>query len=495
MRFKKIHKGLFIFVLSVILVFNFFQYFVPDRVKVLLIGLLISILSITVVLYRIKIFGISDPVLIFSLIFLFYNGLVLINFSYFLNYGVLALELFPTSFTSNVVLKASFFALTSYFGFLGGVLILQNEKRLSNDSSIKYDFNNENLNYDSLILLSVIFYFLGIVMFFLTYSGIKGFVGSLSINRVARLNTLAQESSLPYPGFIFVSIAIMFYVSLCKKSKLFFLIFSMFFSFLALLLILQGDRRFLVYSIIILIVIWGVVYGDEYLKKLSFSRLIPMFLLVLFGYLLFSFFEKVRFLIPIIVSKMWTWNESLAWIKTHISIDWFMPARTEFGAPYFSLLYYLQNNTSRLYGSSYAFALPYLIPRRFYPGIKPPFLADVFSLRIHDEFMSTSNVVKGWGYSPIAEAFQNFGLVGPFLVFFVLAIFIVKLSSLKKRGFWGTLTFALLMPELLNFNRMCFAPVFQEAVFIIIPEIILYIIYEILQSLKDLSANESSSRY
>ncbi|MGB9833293.1 MAG: O-antigen polysaccharide polymerase Wzy, partial [Caldisericum exile] len=156
------------------------------------------------------------------------------------------------------------------------------------------------------------------------------------------------------------------------------------------------------------------------------------------------------------------------------------PARSEFGAPYFSLLYFVQNKADLLLGSSYLFAIPYLLPRSLYPGVKPPFLADAFSIRIHDEFFSSLSAIKGWGYSPVAEAYQNFGVIGPFLVFFLFGFFITKLSMLKEKGFWGKLFFALIIPELLNFNRMCFAPVFQEAIFILLPAVILYLIFEML---------------
>ncbi|MGC8979533.1 O-antigen polymerase [Caldisericum sp.] len=475
----KIYLAIF-FILFISIFVSLFDFYVSDQAKVLFLGVIISVFSVFVIVYRFKKFGISDPVFIFNFFFLFYNGLVLINFSYYIIFGSFKIDLIPAVFSSDTLVKASLLVFFSYISFLLGVWFSEIPVISKHKRNLNLFVESDNINYKFLIFWSVIYYAIGILMFFYSYSGISGFLNSLSLSRLTRFAILASESSLPYSGFVFTSLALLFYVSFKNKSGSIIILSFVFLLFWAILLLLQGDRRFLIYSILIIVVIWGMIYGDEMVKKFSFGRIILLFILALIGYVGFSFFEKVRFLIPIIITKFWTWSESIAWIKSHISIDWFMPARSEFGAPYFSLLYFVQNKADLLLGSSYLFAIPYLLPRSLYPGVKPTFLADAFSIRIHDEFFSSLSVIKGWGYSPVAEAYQNFGVIGPFLVFFLFGFFITKLSMLKEKGFWGKLFFALIIPELLNFNRMCFAPVFQEAIFILLPAVILYLIFEML---------------
>jgi hypothetical protein len=445
---------------------------------VFFIGFLISVMCVILIVVRVKNYGISDALVTFLLFFLFYNGIILINFSSFVGNGFFSTELFPTSFRAETVVIAGLLSLSALFGtIIGGFLyrILFSQRRERNFSNRTKKFSDRFL-----LFWAFIFYVVGILMLLISYTGVGGFFGSLSIDRLQRLNILMSAHTLPYPGFIFVGLAISFYVYFTNKRFSVLLFSLVFLAIWALLLLLQGDRRLLMYSLLIVVAMWGIAEGDAKIKKFSIQRIFVFLLIVFIGYLAFSFFSGVRFLIPLLISKKWTLSDSLIWIKDHISMDWFMPGKTEFGAPYLSLLYYIENKGDRLLGSSYAFSIPYLLPRSLYPGVKPTFLADNFAIRIHDEFFSFKDVIKGWGYSPVAEAFQNFGALGPLLVFTVLGFIFESFSKLRYSGFWGQLVFLVALPELLNFNRMCFTPVFQEFVYFLVPVILLFLIYDVL---------------
>ena len=464
-------------ILLISILFSILDYSMSSGNEVFFIGFVISIVCVALIIYRVKNYGISDPLFIFLLFFLFYNGIVLLNFSSFIKNGFFSIELFPVSFRAETVSFAGLLSLSALLGTILGSWLYRILFPLNKE--IKYNKGIEDISIRFLLFWAFVFYIAGIAMLFLSYSSVGGFFGSLSIDRLQRLNTLANASTLPYPGFIFVSLAILFYVSF-KKKKFSLLLFSLFLlSFWAVLLLLQGDRRFLIYSILIVSALWGMVEGDKIVKKFSTRKIVIFIFVIFIGYITFSFFSGIRFLIPLLISKKWTWSYSLTWIKEHISIDWFMPGKTEFGAPYLSLLYYIENKADRLLGSSYAFSVPYLLPRSLYPGVKPTFLADNFAIRIHDEFFSFKDAIKGWGYSPVAEAFQNFGTLGPFLVFTVFGFFVESLSKLRNGSFWGQLVFLIALPELLNFNRMCFTPVFQEFVYFLVPVILLFLVYEV----------------
>jgi len=472
LKIKDLLVALIILLISIL--FSILDYSMSSGNEVFFIGFVISIVCVTLIIYRFKNYGISDPLFIFLLFFLFYNGIVLLNFSSFIKSGFFSIELFPVSFRAETVRIAGLLSLSALLGIILGSWLY---RILFPSKEGKKDIID--INFHFLLFGAFMFYIVGIAMLFLSYSSVGGFFGSLSIDRLQRGNILMSAHTLPYPGFIFVSLSILFYVSF-KKKKFSLLLFSLLLlSFWSILLLLQGDRRFVIYSLLIVFAVWGTVEGDKIVKKFSTRKIVIFIFVIFIGYITFSFFSGIRFLIPLLISKKWTWSYSLTWIKEHISIDWFMPGKTEFGAPYLSLLYYIENKADRLLGSSYAFSVPYLLPRSLYPGVKPTFLADNFAIRIHDEFFSFKDAIKGWGYSPVAEAFQNFGTLGPFLVFAVFGFFVESLSKLRNGGFWGQLVFLIALPELLNFNRMCFTPVFQEFVYFLVPVILLFLVYEV----------------
>lgn len=479
MKEKKSQELLIGFIIILISVlFSLFANFASPSQLVFVIGFLISVICVILIVVRVKNYGISDSLALFLLFFLFYNGFVLMNFSSFIKNGFFSIELLPTSFRAETVVIAGLLSLSALFGTIVGSFLY----RILFPQRGEANFSNltKKLSDRSLLFWAFIFYIAGIVMLFVSYTGVGGFFGSLSINRLQRLNILMYVHTLPYPGFIFVGLAVSFYVFFKTRRIPVLLLFLALFGFWVLLMLLQGDRRFLIYSIFIIVVMWGVLKGDSIVKRFSLQRMFVFLLIIFIGYLAFSFFSSVRFLIPLLVSKEWTWSDSIVWIKEHIILDWFMPGKTEFGAPYFSLLYYLENKSDCLFGSSYAFSIPYLLPRSLYPGVKPTFLADSFAIRIHDEFFSFKDVIKGWGYSPIAEAFQNFRFIGPFFIFSIWGGLLEAFNKLRYRGFWNLLIYLSFVPELLNFNRMCFAPVFQEFVYLLMPVLLLFIIYELL---------------
>jgi oligosaccharide repeat unit polymerase len=95
---------------------------------------------------------------------------------------------------------------------------------------------------------------------------------------------------------------------------------------------------------------------------------------------------------------------------------------SEFRYPFETLAFYVEFPPKLQYGQTYLLRFPqYLIPRVLWPG-KPRSLAEEFLI----DLVGTTNF-QGFAYSPVTEAFINFGWVGPAVVFALVSFLFSKL--------------------------------------------------------------------
>ena len=130
--------------------------------------------------------------------------------------------------------------------------------------------------------------------------------------------------------------------------------------------------------------------------------------------------------------------------------------QNEFVSPIFTLMHYVNNERPLRWGLTYLSAPTLFIPRAFWPT-KPESLSLQF---MRDAFGTTG--LMGFAYTPVTEAFLNFWYVGPFIVFTVLSILLVKIVKNAdahpglyfvafalvvdfNRGDWGGTFYALLV--------------------------------------------------
>lgn len=99
------------------------------------------------------------------------------------------------------------------------------------------------------------------------------------------------------------------------------------------------------------------------------------------------------------------------------SVTEFTVQNTDAKGPMISLVTALEEDTPRFYGSSYVFAAVAWIPRSLWPD-RPNDLALEFAL----EHIPNWKPGEGLGYSLLAEAYVNFGLVGAFVQYFMIAL-------------------------------------------------------------------------
>jgi oligosaccharide repeat unit polymerase len=95
--------------------------------------------------------------------------------------------------------------------------------------------------------------------------------------------------------------------------------------------------------------------------------------------------------------------------------------QNEFVTPVYTLIHYVNNVRPLRLGVTYLTAPTQFIPRALWPD-KPESLSLQF---MRDAFGSTGLI--GFAYTPVTEAFLNFSWVGPFIVFAILSILMVKL--------------------------------------------------------------------
>lgn len=104
--------------------------------------------------------------------------------------------------------------------------------------------------------------------------------------------------------------------------------------------------------------------------------------------------------------------EAVSWHLHHINLMGY-----EQGGPFFTLAHTLQNTDQLSYGMGYLRSLTTLVPRFIWPS-RPPSVAEQFCIdHLAPPYCFT--------FTPIGEAYSNFGLLGPLLHFFLFGALVV----------------------------------------------------------------------
>jgi oligosaccharide repeat unit polymerase len=91
-----------------------------------------------------------------------------------------------------------------------------------------------------------------------------------------------------------------------------------------------------------------------------------------------------------------------------------------------------------------------LVPHSLWPN-RPPSTAEKFSMR----YFGTDHLSEGLGFSPVVEAIENFSEAGIPFVFALFAFGVVFASNyFRGAGRWGMLSYSMMLPMLVNWNRI-----------------------------------------
>lgn len=400
-----------------------------------------------------KIFGVFNLVSLFSIFFAAYNCIFPIQVSIEYIYGNNIEYIYPLYFIIRDYLFTSLLVFISGILFIIGCI-------LANNIHVKSKIFCSKIDYNISFIVGIMLFLIGIILLFLDYNRIGGFIHAMTMDRVVRMNILSQtRGNLPYNTFILVGIAFMAYSSFvgCNVNLIKTIVTYSFSIFYIILLVLSGDRRLCLYTILVILSLYSFLKKPIMLNK----RIIVFAILI---YILFAIFQNTRWMLPLILRGDITFANAYHVIMSNFSPALLLPSSTEFVGPYFSLLYYSKYNPALLGGTSYFYALPYLLPRSLYPTTKVPTISQNFAYQIYQAFFSDRQGVIGWGFNPVAESIANFGYVGPLIIFIFLGIVFSLLCKIQNKGL-GAIIVAIIMPVAFNLNRADFANTIQEVVY------------------------------
>ncbi len=387
--------------------------------------------------------GMADPLAVFSLCFAAYNGVLLLR----LNYGAVPHEV-PFAIDRTMLFHAG---LESGLGSLGLVL----GWLLSKNRRSKPFPQRSPKECTAAFLTGSASYLLGIGLYMLQYWQMGGYMQSVAMDRGQRFEVLKGTVSTPYDGFVVAGLSMMAYASVGTTKFRVLLSSAACLLWLGLVL-LQGDRRLAVQILMALAVVIGTL-------RPKLTKLRPLAFVAIAGaYSVAVLFGQYRELIYDLAAGRSTLRQAEIAADSKESVS-SKPEDTELGGPYVSVLYYSTGSEPLRWGLSYAMSIPALLPRAIYPGAKlPPISADL-DQALHEGV----GPVYGWGFSPIAEGFANFGLVGPFGVMVLWSICFAWLGTNRYRSLAGLVICATLLQEAVNANRIDFRYVYFESMFCI----------------------------
>jgi hypothetical protein len=302
---------------------------------------------------------------------------------------------------------------------------------------------------------------------------IGGFFYALALSRVTRYQMLSEaRGNLPYQSFILVGLCFMFFGAGVRRGKVKLALLSLAALSWTMILVVQGDRRPLLYMLLG----FFVINESVQLVKTSGKRVI-LFLVVLYCFSVLM--SSVRSVFPYLVDRSMDISQAVVWSKDHVTAGDLLPEQGEFAGPYIAILYEMQSWGGYRYGLTYAEAIPNVLPRSLYPGEKPATLSESLAWNIGNTDANGS--ISGWGYSPVAEAYINFGLTGIPLVFAAFSLAFGMMSRLLSLGPFFVVLCASLSPEMLNLNRINMSHAFQEAVFALAVAFVLLLCARVLE--------------
>ncbi len=441
--------GILIGILSVFLT-------TTDMSLIFLLGLLTIVFTLCLTFFRIKYFGLADALAIFSLFFASYNGILLLQVAMNIQSSYVVNMPYPIIFSTIIYEKAGIASFLAAFGLLiGGMLSLT----ITAGNNV-YDKPKDNSFSNIFFYVGFLTFSLGILLLFINYQRIGGFFYALSLSRGVRMDLLSQtRGNLPYESFAFSGLALMYYSYFIQKNCVIKYVTHAAIFIWFILMFTQGDRRFIIYSLMIILGIAESFYRKQI--KLNMRSLFIIFSI----YIFFTFIANVRWIFPFLLRNQMSLKDAINWIVEHISFEWVLPAKNEFAGPYFTLLYSLKYPQGKMYGTSYLSSLIHWLPRSLYPGEKPLTIAQEFALQIYKQFTPGRESVIGWGYSPVAEAFNNFGSLGVLFIFVILGFMLGYLEKIRHKGSAGLVIYAVFLPEVINLNRINFSSVVGELVF------------------------------
>lgn len=429
-----------------------------DIVSIGLCGALAMVLPSVVIAQGLKNGGLIDPLVLFCVGFVFYNAVLPLRVAMVGGSENLA-SVYPLQFSDPTFVKAGLLSVISALGISFVALAMPKRTHQALD---RVETIGRFVKSDPAFCVGLALYALGIGFFYLNTVTLGGFVAFYSQDRVQRYSDLASHVTYPHQACFLAAFLFFGCAVASHKSRLKMCIFAITLTAWSMTMLLQGDRRTIVNLAISLLGLYTCLTRS----RISLSR--RSVAIGIAAALVLCLFANVRLLIPGVVARNMSVSEAVtASVEDSSDLGWLLPERTEFAGPYLSLLRSTGRSEGRLLGESYGNALIRLVPRFLYPGERPESLSVRFSANIQHLYVR-EGTAPGWGYSPVAEAYDNFDFAGVVLIPMLWTAGFLFMSAIPSVFRFGPLFFAALLPQALNCHRSDFATVLVESTYNVI---------------------------
>ena len=382
--------------------------------------------------------GILDPTALFPAFFGAYNGIPLIRF---LSDDFVQRLSYPVKFEPNTYFRAGLLsALAAIFIAITWAVWRRPAHQKKRELDRTGWFN-----------VGSALYIFGMLLYQLQYLQVGGYWAALAIERTRRFEVMAETTSLPYFAFVLVGLVMTAAASNSRRRRVATILMTLLWS---VLVVVQGDRRLLLQTVVAVLGASLFVAGESI--KIGMKHVV----LVVVAYAALAVVGQLREQIPRLVSDTGSQHTIVDSDRKDSLLDSVTPGNAELGAPFLSVLYNSEYVTDYRMGRSYLDTIPCIFPRIIYHSKPPSPAAELANEVNRGQIFGFSPA--GWGYSPVAEAFLNFGTLGVCLVSSLWMVAFIALSHLRNYR-WGLVTAAVLTPETINANRIDFRTVYLEA--------------------------------
>jgi hypothetical protein len=414
-----------------------------DETLLLALGVAAGVLGGLAASLRYRRYGAADPIFLFAVGFVAYNSLVPIQVALRDRSQALILANVSTGFGRELYGQAAFLALLGALA-LFGVTLLTTRRSPPAMRARPSDLAPAA----AMRLAGAAVYTAGLGMMVGNFLRLGDLSQVLSLERGARYTLdSAARGSLPYVPFALAGIALLWAAYVATRSREDHLRALGAAILWILLNLFLGDRR---WSLYVFIVVLAIEEGERLWRFRLRGKTIMAILALYIGA---ATFAQARYLVAPVLGDKLSIGEAVDTVREKASEEWLLPTNNEFAAPYFTLLYTLDQDKPHRYGATYLRSIPDVLPRSLYPGEKPPSLGSEYAQRIHDRYRPMQREVSGFGLSPLAEGYLNFGVIGAVFEILVAALIAAWLSRHRWRTPTGAFAFALLLPQALVFHR------------------------------------------
>ena len=278
----------------------------------------------------------------------------------------------------------------------------------------------------SLCIIGIGVLFIGYVFFIGNYERIGGVFYALSMPKIDRMAMLSDKpGNLPYTPFFAIGTMLTCYGVLFSTFRLrsnvmwgglLLIALTPFFA----AMMVEGERTTLLKVVLPIVALVCFRY------RLSFSP--KLMALVIVAFIVLSLIGNLR--TSVVQSLMDSSVQPISTRMQEFTPHWFMPR--EFSANNFSVSGSIAFDRPLLVGDSYAAGFLAWLPRSLYSGEKPLSLSDEFGARVAENVGRERRF--GVGFSPLAEAYVNFGLIGPFFLMALIGSLLAWMSHQMHLG-------------------------------------------------------------